>query len=71
MQTITVECRDNAMADHIYSLLSSLPKSKLKIIDGYALKANKETLDAIYDIEKGKNCESFSSVNDMFKAYIP
>lgn len=38
MQTITIECKDNAFADYIYNLLSSLPKSKVKV----KLNANEE-----------------------------
>ena len=68
MKTIMLKI-DDSIYQKFLTLIELFPKSKLKITESSDLKPNKETLRAMEDIKEGKNCDSFSSVGEMFKAY--
>lgn len=68
MRTITLRV-DDSIYQKFLTLIELFPKSKLKIIENYDPKPNAETIQAMKDVESGKNCESFSSAKEMFKAF--
>ena len=57
MQTLTIQCKNNTVAEHIYSLLSLLPKSEVTVIRDKAeveLEKHKELIQKSFDdLRKG------------------
>ena len=57
MQTLTIQCENNSVAEHIYSLLSLLPKSEVTVIRDKAeveLEKHKELIRKSFDdLSKG------------------
>ena len=57
MQTLTIKCKNNTVAEHIYSLLSLLPKSEVTVIRDKAeveLEKHKELIRKSFDdLSKG------------------
>lgn len=68
MQTITLKI-DDSIYQKFLNIIELFPKSKLKIAQHSVPCPNQEVSKAIKDIENGKNCETFSTVDDMFKTY--
>ena len=57
MQTLTIQCKNNTVAEHIYSLLSLLPKSEVTVIRDKTeveLEKHKELIQKSFDdLRKG------------------
>lgn len=57
MQTLTIQCKNDTIAEHIYSLLSHLPKNEVTIsksaVDGELEKHKKLIQQSFDDLKSG------------------
>lgn len=65
MHTIAIECSDRAYS-HILYFLENLPKDDVIVFDDYVKEPNKETMDAINELESG-NGDVFKSSKELFE----
>jgi hypothetical protein len=68
MHAVTLKI-DDSIYSNFLKFLEILPKEKAEIIDDTPYyEPNDETMEAMKDIENGKNLTTHKSVDEMFKA---